>query len=213
MGGRPERDEELDEALPGRRSDRRLARGSATRGALVRATAELIRAGVMAPTSGQVADQAGVSRRLVFYYFPHVEALVTDAVAAELSRCRGLLEPVRAGPRDVRIDVLCRRRRELFEAVGPVFDAARRRAGDASGGQDRADPSSAAVHQVELRGQVAATFAPELARAGPDAATVLSGLETICGWDHWRRLRRWERLDPAAAQTSVASLLRRVLAG
>jgi AcrR family transcriptional regulator len=193
--------------IKGERSDRRLARGSATRDAIVRSAGELLRDGNPQPTSRQVAHRTGVSRRLVFYYFPRVDTLVGRAVESQLARQRSLTAPLPSnGPADIRIHAVCRQRRELFEQLGPVYGAATALA--ARGGTRERDRP---VHLAELRHQLAETFAPEIARHGRDGPIVLNWLDFVTGWEHWHFLRSREGMTPRAAERSVAALVRHTL--
>lgn len=189
-------------------ADRRLARGSATRDVIVGATVELLVEGDPRPTSLAVARRAGVSRRLVFYYYPRLDMLVLRAVESQLARQRSLITPIPPkGPADVRIDGVCRQRRDLFELLGPIYGAA--------GNLARAHPGrpSRPVYLADLRYQLAVTFAPEIARCGREGPTVLLWLDAVTGWEHWQILRTRDGLTPRAAQLSTAALVRRVLTG
>jgi AcrR family transcriptional regulator len=154
-----------------------------------------------------VAGRTGVSRRLVFYYFPHVDTLVLRAVESQLAPQRNLTEPLPSSwPADVRIHAVCRQRRELFEEIGPVYGAATAlEARDASRRRERP------AHLAELRHQLAVTFAPEIARHGRDGPMVLSWLDFVTGWEHWYFLRTREGRTPRTAERSVAALVGRTL--
>ncbi len=189
-------------------SDRRLARGSATRDAILGAAVELLHEENPRPTSYLVARRAGVSRRLVFYYFPRVDGLVHRAVESQLDRQRSLIRPLPPrGPVDVRIDAICKQRRDLFELLGPIYGVARTR------GDHRGRGPGRPLHLADLRHQLAVTFAPEIEQCEPDGPTVLQWLDIVTGWEHWHILRTREGLTPRAAERSTASLVRRVLAG
>jgi TetR/AcrR family transcriptional regulator, regulator of autoinduction and epiphytic fitness len=190
-------------------SDRRLARGSATSDAIVGAVVELLIEGDPRPTSLAVARRAGVSRRLVFYYYPRLDMLVSRAVESQLARQRSLITPLPAkGPADIRIDAVCRQRRELFELLGPIYGAAGNLAG-----AHRSPTLGRPIYLADLRHQLAVTFAPEIARCGREGPMVLLWMDAVTGWEHWQILRTRDGLTPRAAEVSTASLLRRVLTG
>jgi TetR/AcrR family transcriptional regulator, regulator of autoinduction and epiphytic fitness len=190
-------------------ADRRLARGSATRAVLVGATVELLIEGDPRPTSLAVARRAGVSRRLVFYYYPRLDMLVLRAVESQLARQRSLITPIPPkGPADVRIDGVCRQRRDLFELLGPIYGAAGHLVP-----AHRSRAPSRPIHLADLRYQLAVTFAPEIERCGRDGPAVLLWLDAITSWEHWQILRTRDGLTPRAAQLSTAALVRRVLTG
>ncbi len=190
-------------------ADRRLARGAATRDALVQAAVDLLLTGDLRPTSRDVASRAGVSRRLVFHHFSHLDLLLSRAVTSQLDQVALAAPP--HGPVDVRIDVLCRQRRDLFERLDPVLVAA-------TWLRHGARPPSTAVRSADavlhprLRQQLVRTFAPELGRFdGDDARTVLDWLDAVTGWEYWRVLRTRVGLDSFEAERRTAGLVRRVL--
>lgn len=196
------------EPADGTRADRRLARGSATRSSIVRATVELIDAGVGRPSVRQVAAQAGVSRRLVFYYFRHVDTLLLRAVDSRLALQRTLITPLPPrGPAEIRVQAVCRQRRELFEVLGPAYQAAVL-LGDGGTGGGRGLPS----HLEDLRHQLAVTFAPELEQHGRDGPMVLDWIDLVTSWESWHLLRTKNGLSASAAERWTASLVCRVLA-
>ena len=187
----------------GTRADRRLARGSATRSSIVQATLELIDAGVARPTVRQVARQAGVSRRLVFYYFRRVDALLLRAVESRLALQHTLIAPLPpACPVEIRIQAVCRQRRELFEALGTVYQAAAL----VDEGPAARGPGLPA-HLEDLRYQLAVTFAPELERHGRDGPMVLIRMDLVTSWESWRVLRTRDGLSASAAERSIALLV------
>ena len=197
--------------MPGReQTDRRLTRGTATRQSIVRAAAELLNDGETRPTSRQVARRAGVSRRLVFHYFPRFEALVLHAIESQVARRPSLFTPVPSGwPIGIRVDVICRQRRDLYESIGPAFDAAWQLAGARPlTGRSPVDP----LRLGELRMQLTHTFGPEIEHAGTEGPMLVDWLDVVTGWEHWHVLCSREGLTPPGAERSVAALLRRVLA-
>jgi AcrR family transcriptional regulator len=192
----------------GGRADRRLARGSATRDAILGAAVELLQEEIPRPTSYLVARRAGVSRRLVFYHFARVDGLVLRAVESQLARQPSLIMALPAGwPIEVRIGSVCRQRRDLFELLGPMYGAAVRL------GDRRSSPPSLPLHLADLRRQLAVTFAPEIDRCGDDGPMLLQCLDAVTSWEHWHILRTREGLTPPAAENSTAWLVRQVLTG
>ena len=189
------------------RADRRLARGAATRSDIVRATVELIDGGIGRPSVRQVAGKAGVSRRLVFYYFRGVDALLLRAIEAKLADQRVLLTPLPPhGPAEVRVHAVCKKRRELFEALDPVYKSAGL-LGD--GGPDHGQGLPA--HLEDLRHQLAVTFAPELEGHGPEEAMVLDLMDLVMSWESWRVLRTRHGMSASGAERYTASLIATVL--
>ncbi len=123
-----------DPRLPDPPSDRRRARGQRTRTSIVDATIDLIEAGNPRPTSRQVAGRAGVSVRLVFHHFKRLEEVIRLAAELQTSRHRSFVAAIPPhGPLSARIGAICRQRRQLFEAIGPVLQAAHARSFDTPG--------------------------------------------------------------------------------
>ena len=188
-------------------SDRRVARGSRTRDALMDAVIQLIDAGHPTPTARQVAERTGVSVRTLYHHFGHLEALWTAAVERQLSHHRSLITAIpHRGPIGERIRILAHQRRRLFDVVGPVLRAS----------EVRVPPSAALVDVLEhqraiLRDQVARTLAPELVVRGPEAPVVLDTLEAVTGWQHWNTLRCSFGYSAAQAERTVVFTVAQVL--
>jgi TetR/AcrR family transcriptional regulator, regulator of autoinduction and epiphytic fitness len=166
-------------------SDKRLVRGSRTRTFLLDATIDLIGAGNPSPTANQVAAHAGVSNRLIFHHFADVDQLFTLAVERQTSAFEPLTAVIPArGPTEVRIRVIARQRRRLFEAIGPALRASYARL-----------PAKAALSEVLarqrrlLRLQLEVILKPEIAARGDQAPEALETLHVITGWQCWSALR------------------------
>ncbi len=171
--------------LPGPPSDRRRARGQRTRKNIVDATIDLIQAGNLRPTTRQVAVQAGVSVRLVFHHFRRLEVVILLAAELQASRHRAFVAIIPPhGPLPARIAAVCRQRRKLFEATGPVMEVAHARAWDTPGLSE-----VLARHRSLLRHQLEVAFGPELDSRGGASAYLLDLLEQATGWHYWRALR------------------------
>lgn len=190
--------------------DSLVFRDERSREAIVDAMLGLYHRGVPDPTALQIADQAGVSLRSVYFHFADVESLALEAVSRQRTQIEPLLvPPVTTGSLDDRIGDLVERRCELFEVVSPVRRAAlllRHRS-------PTIDENLVVLTRV-LRDQVSATFAPELdeesGRAG--RCTLLDALDLVTSWEAWERLRTTQSLtrDRARAvlQRSLRALLR-----
>ncbi len=188
MAGRCEAsggDAEGDYRPPDPMVDRRAARGSRTRAFLLDATIDLINGGNPSPGARQVAARAGVSDRLVFHHFTNLDQLFTLAVERRASQYSALTTVIPAhGPAEMRIRVIARQRRRLFEAVGPVFRASYARL-----------PATAALTKVLahqrrlLRHQLEVILRPEIAARGAQAPEALETLHVITGWQAWSALR------------------------
>jgi TetR/AcrR family transcriptional regulator, regulator of autoinduction and epiphytic fitness len=189
------------------RSDRRLARGDRTRTFLLDATIDLIGAGNPSPTAQQVATHAGVSNRLIFHHFTDVDQLFTLAVERQTSHFEGLTAVIPArGPTDVRIQVIARQRRRLFEAIGPALRASYARL-----------PAKAALAEVLARHrrllhlQLEVILKPEIVARGDQAPEALESLHVITGWQCWSALRFESGHSPTSAERITVFAVDRVL--
>jgi AcrR family transcriptional regulator len=162
--------------------DGRLARGVRTRNSIVEAIIELIESGNPRPTNREVADQAGVSVRVLFHHFEGVPVLYRSAVELQSSRSRSLIGIIPPhGPLDVRIRAICRQRRQLFEAIAPVVRASEAR--------DSNLPDVLPDLRALLRHQLTVSLRPEILSRGGDAPVLLESLDVAAGWQNWRTLR------------------------
>jgi TetR/AcrR family transcriptional regulator of autoinduction and epiphytic fitness len=177
-------------------SDRRLVRGVRTREAIVEAMIDLIESGNARPTSSQLAEEAGVSVGALHYHFGYVDLIVDKAAALQVSRhCRliALIPPHRTV--EARIGAICHQRRQVLEALAPVLRVAYSRLSASPGLR-----LVLAEQRALLRGQVATTFGPEIASAGPDDGMGLYLLDLATGWQNWDRVRFQDGRSVAYAQ-------------
>jgi len=183
--------------------DGRLLRGERSRQHIAEAMIELIEGGSEKPTVSEIAIEAGVSPRLVFHHFRDVDSIFETVAGIQAGRHWSTMATIPpAGPVGARIDAVVRQRRKLFVAIGPVRKAVLLRRG--------LDPVieeliRAGAHR--LREELATTFAPELAQAGPAAGVLLDSLDITAGWDTWQSLRgRGGRSSTAARRIVTYSL-------
>ena len=187
----------------------RLSRGEQTKVSIAEAMITVIEGGNPKPTAQQVADQAGVSLRLVFHHFEDLESVFTVAAAVQQERHwarLGSVPPDR--PIDARIAATCRRRRRLFEAITPVRHAAVLRS-------PRSTTVSAllAEGRRQLRAELAATFAPELDRLGAQRSIVLDAIDLAASWENWFILRARDGRSAATAERVARHSLNALLRG
>jgi AcrR family transcriptional regulator len=191
----------------GRPSDRRRERGLRTRGNIVHATIDLIEAGNPRPTTRQVARQAGVSTRLVFHHFRRLEVVIRLAAELQAARHRSFVAVIPPhGPLPARVGAICRQRRKLFEATGPVLRVAHARELDTPGltevlGRQRA----------LLRRQLEMTLGPEIGSHDGEPEVLIDMLEYTTGWQYWCSLRFEADLSASAAERAVASAVNELL--
>jgi len=164
--------------------------------------------GLLRPSAKQVAERAGVSTRAVFRHFEHMEALFEEAAGLQIERVMGRLPAVlEAGPLDARIDSLVAYAAGLNEIIAPVRRAAL-----------LSEPFSDVIRKRhawmrgEIRKQVRASFAPELAGlSDAERNERIVALAALLSFGHWEELRRHGRLSRPAAtrvlRAAVAALV------
>lgn len=180
-------------------------RDDRAREAIVDAMLGLYHRGVPDPTALEIADQAGVSLRSVYYHFSDLESLAIEAVGRQRAQIEPLLlTPITTGTLDDRITETVERRCELYEVVTPVRRAAlliRHRS-------PTIDENLTLLARV-LREQLAATFAPELAATDERyRCALLDALDLATSWEAWERLRTSQALTRDRARSVMYLTLR-----
>jgi AcrR family transcriptional regulator len=184
--------------------DGRLARSARTRLAIVDALRSLHHEGDLRPTANRVAERAGVSLRTVWQHFDDLETLLVEAGRRDYEIARTYVSSIdTAAPLAVRLAQLVEQRAHMYEALAPVWRAARLQ-----------EPFSPQIRRnrdqlLELgRQQLERVLAPELdaVPAGRREAT-LSALQVATTWATWESLRADFGLDPPAAEQAVLTLL------
>lgn len=113
------------EAAGAERVDGRTARAIRTKAAVVEAMLALIEEGDLRPTAPRIAERAGVSLRSVFQHFSDLDTLFRAAAERQFVRHAELHRSVSpALAVDARISAFAAQRCRLWEAVGPVRQAA-----------------------------------------------------------------------------------------
>jgi TetR/AcrR family transcriptional regulator, regulator of autoinduction and epiphytic fitness len=190
---------------PGR--DRRTARGSRTRASIIDAVIQLIEAGDPSPSSRQIAAQAGVSVRLVFHHFADLDELFAGAADHQAARYQltiAVLPP--NGPVEARIRIICRQRRLLFEATGPVLRSAYARSPERTARSD-----VLAGQRLLLRRQLEVTLGPEIEARDSLAPVVLDTIDVAAGWQNWSALRRDAGRTASSAEEVLVFAISRLL--
>ncbi|MGA3146242.1 MAG: TetR/AcrR family transcriptional regulator [Acidimicrobiales bacterium] len=182
--------------LAGAPTDRRDARGHRSRTLIVDAAIDLIQHGNPAPTSQQIAKQAGLSVRSLFHHFHHVEIVIRNAAARQFLRHRQLIAFLPPhGPTDIRVQATCRQRRHLYEAITPMLRVAYTRANTSEGVN-----AVLVEKRLLLRRQVAVTLGPEISARGSGAPPLLDMLLLASGWQNWDMLRSHGGYSATAAE-------------
>jgi AcrR family transcriptional regulator len=179
-------------------ADGRVARGERTRLALAEALIALLEQGDPRPTARRIAQRAGVSLRVVFHHFDDLESILRAAVKIQEHRHWRFVTPVESTlPVGERVTRIVRQRTQVFQAVAPVRRSA-----------EHLTPSSPTVAaelargREWLRGQLQATFAPELEHLRPgDARSLLDSLEVVTSWETWEQLQRLGRTSAVCRRT------------
>ena len=181
--------------------DGRRLRREQNREAVIDALVELFEEGVYNPSSGEIAERAGISPRSLFRYFDDVDDLNRAAIDRHLSTHRALFEidvdP--SLPTDEKVARFVEARAELHETVASGARAARaaapRRAVVAAQLRDT---------RAFLRGQVRTVFAKELAG---ERANLLPAVDVLCSFESYEHLRADMGLSRAKTTAAIATAL------
>jgi TetR/AcrR family transcriptional regulator of autoinduction and epiphytic fitness len=167
---------------PPPRVDGRTARSERTRNAIVDAHVQLIQEGDLRPTADRIARVAGVSLRALWSHFADMEALLAASGERILENRDAVFEPIPAElPLPRRIEAYCRQRARMLEQIGPAARAAAIK-----------EPFSPTLqryrraHVDRVRDELKALFDTELADAGDDLLTALTGVSMFPTWGTWR---------------------------
>jgi TetR/AcrR family transcriptional regulator, regulator of autoinduction and epiphytic fitness len=170
----------------------RSPRAERSRAAIADAALELLRAGHLRPTAGQVAAQAGISERLIYHHFSDLEELFAMVAARQVAAVQDRTPPViTTGPLELRLRAILDARAEMNEWITPV-----RRASVVREPFSEALAASRAMLNAGSRQQVAEVFATEIAavadvpeRGAAEADDLLAGLDLALSWPAWNALR------------------------
>jgi TetR/AcrR family transcriptional regulator of autoinduction and epiphytic fitness len=187
-------------------TDGRRARGERTRLRVVEALIALVEEGDLRPSAQRVAARAGVALRTVYHHFEDIEALRSTALRLEWQRhVAELLDIDMSLGLPDRIAVVCRQRRQLFEAITPVRRAA------------LLDESSPLIAQglresrEILRGRIADAFEPEIRERGAEGPALLDAIDLVTSWQTWNYLRSYLNRRPTDVARTIEFALHRLL--
>jgi AcrR family transcriptional regulator len=189
-------------------SDGRHARSERSRQAMVDALLDLLREGLVRPSSAQIAERAGVTQRTLFNQFGDMESLVTAAAGRQVQRYLELQPSAGTGSTEDRVRRYCMGLQRLLEEIMHVrWAVLTNPAAPANGTR----VVRGALHYT--RAQLREAFATELDPLDPEARDeVLDALEIEADPVVWRLRRVQQELTPdecrAVVQRTILALLR-----
>lgn len=183
--------------------DGRRARGARTRLNVLEALIAVVDEGELRPTATVVASRAGVALRTLYHHFEDVGELRRVALDLQLRRQSELLEPLDpAEDLEVRIHLLARQLRKLFEALAPM-----RRATVLDELRSPESEAGLQAFRLKRREHVARSFRPEIARRSGESRSLLDALDASTTWESWDYMRtRLARSVGVAERTLVLTL-------
>jgi AcrR family transcriptional regulator len=184
--------------------DGRHVRREQNREAVLDALAGLFEEGNLLPTSGEIAERAGLSPRSLFRYFDDIDDLSHATIDRQLARARPLLHvpAVASDPTAVKIACVVEARIRLFETIAPAARSARVCA-------HRHHPIAAQIAHSRsyLRRQLRELFAAEL-----DATALLPALDALLSFETYELLRGDQRLSRPKTVAALTVALTALLA-
>jgi TetR/AcrR family transcriptional regulator of autoinduction and epiphytic fitness len=188
--------------------DGRLARSARTRRAIVDALRALHQEGDLRPTAPRVAERAGVSLRTVWQHFNDLETLLVEAGQRDYEIAQRYVTPIDTGaPLTARLRQLVQQRGGMYEALAPVWRAARLQ-----------EPFSPQIRRNRdrlleaSREQLERVVGPEL-ESLPDTSrhSVFAALQVATTWSTWESLRGELGLTVEDAEQTVFVLIANLL--
>lgn len=192
----------LAEQAPQSRSDKSKRK-------LATALLSLIEEGVLSPTVDQLAERAGVSRRLVFHHFESMDYIYAEAIHLHGRRLLADYAPADPDqPFEARLEAFCRSRAALLERITPVRQSALLRCHESEVVRRGVE-----LGQFLLRLDVIRVFGRELQLDEDPQARELraSALAMSASWSSWRSLRQEQGLSVQAASAVMAFAMSRIL--
>lgn len=192
----------LAEQAPQSRSDKSKRK-------LATALLSLIEEGVLSPTVDQLAERAGVSRRLVFHHFESMDYIYAEAIYLHGRRLLADYAPADPDqPFEARLEAFCRSRAALLERITPVRQSALLRCHESEVVRRGVE-----LGQFLLRLDVIRVFGRELQLDEDPHARELraSALAMSASWSSWRSLRQEQGLSVQAASAAMAFAMSRIL--
>jgi AcrR family transcriptional regulator len=192
-----------------RNVDGRALRRTRNRTAVIVALLELIREGNLDPSTGDIAERAGVSDRSIFRYFDDLDDLVRTTIGHAIAEAEvyGAVEDVGVGTLEERIDHFVDARIRLFSKMDGPMRVARIR----SYTIPSIDTELSAILEITRR-LVRTQFAPELhAHPLPERDHLADAVMVLAGYDaysvHTRLLNQSQDEMRASMTTALTALL------
>jgi AcrR family transcriptional regulator len=185
--------------------DGRRQRREGNRAAVLDALVDLFHEGEYQPSSGQIAERAGISARSLFRYFDDIDDLNRAAVEQHLATHRALFD-IEIDPDAstiTKIDQFVDARVRLHEAVAPAARAAR-----LSAHRHVVIAAQLLETRTFMRAQVLRTFARELAG---DRITLLPAVDELCSFEAYEFMRNGHRMSRAKATAALTAALLQLL--
>jgi AcrR family transcriptional regulator len=180
-------------------------RREANRESVIDALIELFEEGSYTPSSGEIAERAGISPRSLFRYFDDVDDLNRAAVERHLNTHRALfeIEIDPDGPTHTKIERFVDARVRLHETVAPAARAARLV-------EHRREVLARQLLETRtyMRAQVQRVFAREL--RGKRAA-LLPAVDELCSFEAYEFMRTSHRMSRAKATAAITAALTQML--
>jgi AcrR family transcriptional regulator len=194
---------QITRAVDGGEVDGRRLRREQNREAVLDAMVELFEEGNLTPTTGEVAERAGLSPRSLFRYFDDIDDLNRAAIDRQLHEAGPLLDPdvMPDASLHERIDALVATRVRLWDAIAPAARAARALA-------HRRSIVATQLHdgRAYMRHQLEGLF--------PDApAGLLPAVDALCSFESYELLRYDRRMSRAATADALTAGLHALLGG
>lgn len=183
--------------------DGRRLRREQNREAVLDAMVELFEEGQLSPTTGEVAQRAGLSPRSLFRYFDDIDDLNRAAIDRQLHDARPLLDPDAGADAPVaeRIAALVATRSRLWDAIAPAARAAR-----AVAHKHHLVANQLHDGRRYMREQIEELF--------PDAPPeLLPAVDALCSFESYELLRYERRMSRASAAEALTAGLHALLGG
>lgn len=184
--------------------DGRRLRRTQNREAVLDALVELFNDGNLTPSSGEIAERAGISPRSLFRYFDDMDDLHRATIERHLAAAQPLLEMAAepGWPTSDKVDAIVAARAALFEQIGPA-----RRAGRAAA--HRRPIVAAQLHEGRtfLRKQAQRLFGPELV----DRDDVFPAVDALLSFETYDLLRHDQGLSRSVVVASLTTALNTLL--